>query len=150
MLPGLAHWCYRHRRFVVVAWIVALVAISILGKTAGGTLEKTFSLPGTESQRTFDVLGQDFQRKGDTGDLVFQVNGGGTVNDPAVRTAVSNTVNQLKQMHPQHVVSVTTPYDPGGAALHLAGRQDRLRRDPVRRAGERRARRSRDAHARRW
>jgi RND superfamily putative drug exporter len=115
MLPGLAAWCYRHRRFVVIAWIVALVGISVLGKVAGGTLEKTFSLPGTESQRTFDVLGQDFQRKGDTGDLVFRVHGNGTVNDPAVRTAVLNTVNELKQMHPQHVVSITTPYDPGGA-----------------------------------
>jgi RND superfamily putative drug exporter len=114
MLPGLAHWCYRHRRFVVIAWIVALVGISVLGKVAGGTLEKTFSLPGTESQRTFDVLGQDFQRKGDTGDLVFRVHGSGTVNDASVRAAVLNTVNGLKELQPHHIVSVTTPYDPGG------------------------------------
>src|SRR5215469_12472560 len=98
MLPGLAAWCYRHRKFVVIAWIVALVGISVLGKVAGGTLEKTFSLPGTESQRTFDVLGQDFQRKGDTGDLVFRVKGDSTVNDPEVRAAVLKTVNELKNM----------------------------------------------------
>src|SRR6516164_2957504 len=115
MLPGLAHWCYRHRRFVVIAWVVALVGVSVLGKVAGGTLEKTFSLPGTESQRTFDVLGQDFQRKGDTGDLVFRVRGSGTVNDASVRAAMLNTVNELKQLQPRHIVSVTTPYDPGGA-----------------------------------
>jgi len=115
MLARLAAWCYRRRRTVVVAWIVALIAISTIGKVAGGTLEKTFSLPGTESERTFDVLGKDFARKGDTGDLVFRVKSNSTVNDPAVRAAVLKTVAELKQLKPQHVVSITTPYDPGGA-----------------------------------
>src|SRR4051794_39961891 len=105
MLARLAAWCYRRRRTVLVLWVVALVGVSVLGKAAGGNLEKTFSLPGTESQRTFDVLSNDFARKGDTGQLVYRVKGSGTVNDPAVRAAVLNTVDQLKHQKPQHVLS---------------------------------------------
>ena len=86
MLRRVALWCYRRRRLVVGAWILALVGISVLVQTAGGNLLKTFSLPGTESQRAFDVLGREFQRKGDTGDLVFKVKGDGTVKSPAFST----------------------------------------------------------------
>ena len=64
MLRSLAAWCYRRRRLVVVAWIVALVGVSVLGQTVGGDLLKTFSLPGTESQRAFDVLEQQFAAQG--------------------------------------------------------------------------------------
>jgi uncharacterized membrane protein YdfJ with MMPL/SSD domain len=53
VLRHLAEFCYRRRRIVVVAWIVALVGVSVLGQTVGGDLLKTFSLPGTESQRAF-------------------------------------------------------------------------------------------------
>ena len=50
MLRRIATFSYRRRRFVVGAWILALIGISVLGQVAGGTLLKTFSLPGTESQ----------------------------------------------------------------------------------------------------
>ena len=60
MLRSLAAWCYRRRRLVVVTWIVALIGVSVLGQTVGGDLLKTFSLPGTESQATFDVLKRQF------------------------------------------------------------------------------------------
>ena len=58
MLRRVALGCYRRRRTVVAVWLVALIGISVLGQTAGGNLLKTFSLPGTESQRAFDVLGR--------------------------------------------------------------------------------------------
>src|SRR4029079_15034349 len=113
MLRRVAHWCYRRRRTVVAAWIVALIGISVLGQTAGGDLLKTFSLPGTESQRAFDELSRDFQRKGDTGDIVFKVKGSGTVEDPAVRAEIQPVFDKLARE--PHVVSVTTPYQPEGA-----------------------------------
>ena len=75
MLRRLAAWCYRRRRRVVVGWVVALIVISVLGQTVGGDLLKTFSLPGTESDRAFSVLKKEFARKGDTGNLVFRVRG---------------------------------------------------------------------------
>jgi RND superfamily putative drug exporter len=113
MLPSLASWCYRRRRLVLVAWLVALIGISILGQTVGGTLLKTFTLPGTESQRAFDVLGREFQRKGDTGDLVFKVNDGGDVTAVAVQREIDPVMAELRKQ--PHVVSVTSPFTPEGA-----------------------------------
>ena len=147
MLRRLASHCYRHRWRVLILWIVLLVGVNVLAKTAGGDLLKTFSLPGTESQRTFDVLKRDFGQQGDTGDLVFKARTG-TVESPAVREAITPVIETLRKS--PHVVSVTSPYDSAANAFLVSGdKQDRLRRDPVRRAVERRAGRSRDAHPQR-
>ncbi len=113
MLRRLAAWCYDHRRRVVVAWVVLLVGVNVLAQTVGGDLLKTFTLPGTESQRAFDVLGKDFGRRGDTGDLVFRVTGAGGVR--SARDAIEPVVDTVRRTGGKHVVSVTTPWDPQGA-----------------------------------
>jgi RND superfamily putative drug exporter len=98
---------------VVVGWVIALVVISVLGQTVGGDLLKTFSLPGTESDRAFSVLKREFSRKGDTGELVFRVKGPGDVNSPGVRNEIEPVFAKLR--NEPHVVSVTSPYDPAGS-----------------------------------
>jgi RND superfamily putative drug exporter len=114
MLPRLATWCYRRRRLVLVGWILAVVVVSVLGQTVGGDLLKTFNLPGTESQRAFDVLRNDFERKGDVGYLVFRAKDGGDAQSPETRAAVEHIVADLKKRAGTDVVSVTTPWDTGG------------------------------------
>src|SRR2546421_4951370 len=104
MLARLAAVCYRRRWRVVIAWVVALVGISVLSQTVGGDLLKTFSLPGTESQRAFDVLKQDFARKGDTGDVVVRVKGAGDIDAPEVRAQFERVVAVLRKE--PHVVSI--------------------------------------------
>jgi putative drug exporter of the RND superfamily len=116
MLPSLAAWCYRRRRWVVVAWIVLLVGVNVLAKTAGGDLLKSLSLPGTESQRTFDVMKKDFARPGDTGYLVFESNIAGGVQSPAMRDEIEQELAPALRKE-KHVVSVVTPYEKGGAAF---------------------------------
>jgi putative drug exporter of the RND superfamily len=113
MLRRLARACYTHRWRVLIAWVVVLVGVNVLAQTAGGTLLKTFSLPGSESQRTFDVLGRDFARKGDTGDVVFKVRGPGRVTDASVRSAIEPLFEELAKQ--PHVVSLSSPYDPANA-----------------------------------
>jgi putative drug exporter of the RND superfamily len=113
MLRRLAAWCYRRRRRVVVAWVIALIVISVLGQTVGGDLLKTFSLPGTESDRAFSVLKKEFSRKGDTGNLVFRVRGPGDVNSADVRSEIEPVFAKLR--NEPHVVSVTSPYEPAGS-----------------------------------
>src|SRR5207302_8473080 len=82
----------------------------------GGDLLKTFSLPGTESQRTFDVLKKDFARGGDTGYLVFKSNAPKGIRSPAVVDEIQNKlVPTLREQ--KHVASVVTPYDQGGAGF---------------------------------
>src|SRR5712671_2447266 len=106
MLPKLAAWCYRRRRLVVVAWIVVLVGVNVLAKTEGGDLLKSLSLPGTESQRTFDVLKADFARPGDTGYLVYKANGPGGVQASSVRDTIENQLAPALRKE-KHVASVT-------------------------------------------
>jgi RND superfamily putative drug exporter len=114
MLRSLAAFCYRRRRLVLGIWIVALVGVSILGKAEGGELAKTFNLPGSESQRAFDVLKQNFSG-GDQGQLVFRAKNGGSVRDPAVEGAVNNVIAQLEATPNNHLQQVISPFSPQGA-----------------------------------
>ena len=96
----------------MVAWILLLVGVNVAANVAGGDLLKTFSLPESDSQRAVTMLREGFDRKGDTGRLVFAV-GEGSVRDPAVRAAISPVVAELADQ--PHVVSIATPFEPGGA-----------------------------------
>ena len=87
-LIRLARFCYRRRRIVVIVWALLLVGLNVVAQTAGGDLLKSFSLPGSESQKTYDVLGKEFARTGDTGEIAFKGKGGKSVDDPAVRAAM--------------------------------------------------------------
>jgi RND superfamily putative drug exporter len=113
MLRRIAGFCYKHRWRVLIAWVIVLVGVNVLAQTEGGTLLKTFSLPGSESQRAFDVLNRDFARKGDTGDVVFKVRGDGSVRDARVRSEIAPLFATLAKQ--PHVVSLTSPYQPAGA-----------------------------------
>ncbi|MCU1388820.1 MAG: hypothetical protein JWL72_2158, partial [Ilumatobacteraceae bacterium] len=110
-LVRLARLCYRKRRIVVIGWVLLLVGLNIVAQTAGGDLLKSFSLPGSESQKTYDVLGKEFARTGDTGDIVFEAKGGKSVDDPDVRAAMESVFATFRTE--PHVVSVSSPYDTG-------------------------------------
>ncbi len=113
MLVNLATWCYRRRRLVVAGWILVLVGVNVVAQTAGGDLLKTFALPGSESQKTYDILGAQFAREGDTGNLVFRGDDGGVVTDPSVREAIEPVLEELREQ--PHVVAVASPYEPQNA-----------------------------------
>ena len=52
----LAAWCHDRRRTVIGLWTVAFVVLVALWATAAGQFANVFTLPGTESQRTYDLL----------------------------------------------------------------------------------------------
>jgi putative drug exporter of the RND superfamily len=97
---------------MVGIWVIGLVAIGVLGNVAGGDYASDFSLPGTESQRVFDLLEHRFPaRSGDTADVVFKANAG--VNDPAVKQRIETLLGKAKTL--PHVVAVTDPYASQGS-----------------------------------
>ena len=96
MLQRLAAWCYRRRRSVVVLWIVALVAMSIIGSNVGSTFSQGFSLTDTESARAAQLLETRFPaRAGDEGQIVFAHEGG--VQDAAVQR-INDYFNNLNSI----------------------------------------------------
>src|SRR4051794_28824123 len=89
----LAAWCHDRRRTVLGLWVAAFFIIAALWGTAAGQFANTFNLPGTESQRTYDLLKDKFpQQSGDSGSVVFAVKDGGVLdagNKPAIQKAIA-------------------------------------------------------------
>ena len=73
----LAAWCHDRRRTVIGLWVAAFVVFVGLWATAAGEFVNNFQLPGTESQRTYDLLTERFpEQSGDTANVVFAVKDG--------------------------------------------------------------------------
>ncbi len=108
-LERLTHWCYRRRWAVLVTWIVALVAMSVIGQAAKGAYDKSFSGQNTESQRAYDLLKERFPtQSGDTFDVVIHAPGG--VRTPAVQQQTAQLLQQLQAT--RHVTSARSPFAP--------------------------------------
>ena len=111
MLQRLAAWSYRHRRRVLVLWIVALVLVSAIGSSVGSTFTQGFALKGTESQQAADLLEARFPaRAGDEGQIVFARDGG--VEDPAVEARMEALFTDVAAV--PGVTAVVNPYDAEG------------------------------------
>ena len=94
-LGRLASWCFRRRRLVVALWIVALIAISVLSTVGGAESRDNFALPGTSSQRAYDLLGERFPK--DAGDSAQVVLKSATdVNDAASKAAFEGAKRLLR------------------------------------------------------
>src|SRR3954453_10677699 len=80
----LAAFCHDRRRTVIGLWIAAFVLSIALWGTAAGDYVNNFRLPGTESQRAYDLLKDKFpQQAGDTATVVFAVDQGRVLDNRA-------------------------------------------------------------------
>jgi len=119
-MRGLARWCIVHRRRVVVAWIAGAVLITVVSHAVGPSYVTSFGLPGTQSQQALDLLKHDFKaQSGDADAVVFHVSRG-TVESPAVRSAMTRLLGGLSAL--PHVAGVVSPYGPGGSVQVSANR----------------------------
>jgi RND superfamily putative drug exporter len=77
----LAAWCHDRRRTVLGLWAAAFVVSILLWGGAAGEYVNNFQLPGTESQRAYDLLKEKFpEQSGDTAQVVFAVDQGRVVD----------------------------------------------------------------------
>ena len=108
-MQSLARGCYRHRRIVLAAWVVALVALSMLANSAGGVFKVQFGLPGSESEHAFRILKeQGFQqRAGVQAKIVFTARDG--VDTPAVQSAMQGLFADIEQQ--VSGTQIVSPYD---------------------------------------
>jgi putative drug exporter of the RND superfamily len=86
-MKALAHWCVRHRRLVVLFWLVALIGTSVISQTVGTAYSNSFTLPHTESTQALTLL-QDAAPNvaGDREQIVFHTTDGAKVTDPTQKT----------------------------------------------------------------
>ncbi len=121
ILARAATWTMRHRRITLVAWIVALVGVSIAANAIGTRQATNFTLPGTESQRAVDLLQSKFPAQaGDQDEIVFRAPNG-PIDTPAQRARIQPMLRQVAGQ--PHVSGVVSPFSREGSdAISKDGR----------------------------
>lgn len=111
-LYRLGHASVRHRWRVVLVWIGVLVAVGASSAAWGGSTTDQLSMPGTESQRAFDLLSSRFPaQSGSEARVVFAAPEGMRLDDPAARAAIAVTVASMGQA--PGVVGASDPFEAG-------------------------------------
>ncbi|MFD7917725.1 MMPL family transporter [Streptomyces sp. NPDC059740] len=109
-LSRLGRFSFRRRWPVALLWVVLLVGAAVLAGKAPPAPPNDFSMPGTEAQQAYDLLGRSFPElnaDGATARVVFRAEDG-KVTDSATKKAVQETVRKLGN-DPQ-VSRVVDPY----------------------------------------
>jgi putative drug exporter of the RND superfamily len=114
----LAHWSTTHRKYVLLGWIVLLVAVNASAQSAGTAYSNNFTLPNSDAQRAANLLQKSFPAQaGDRDTIVYEVSTG-TVLDPAVRARMSATFAEVARL--PHVTSVISPYAGASAGKSIS------------------------------
>jgi putative drug exporter of the RND superfamily len=103
---------FRRRRLFALSWVVLLILAVVGASSASTPKEPGFAMPGTESQRAFDLLEQRFPGGGADGAssrVVFKAPDGRKLTAGPLKTEVGEAVESLKKISSQ-VASVTDPY----------------------------------------
>ncbi|CAL9537570.1 MMPL family transporter [Streptomyces sp. Tu 3180] len=116
-LYRLGRFAFRRRHLVALFWValLALAGAGAAGAPAAGTT--SFSIPGTEAQKAFDLLEERFpgsSADGATARVVFKAPAGEKMTDAGNKATVRKTVQELSDG--SEVARVTDPYQGGGVS----------------------------------
>ncbi|MFD5495205.1 MMPL family transporter [Streptomyces sp. NPDC127091] len=114
-LYRLGRFAFRRRHFTALFWValLALAGVGAAGAPAAGNT--SFSIPGTEAQKAFDVLEERFpgtSADGATARVVFKAPAGEKMTDAGNKATVEKTVKELSG--DSQVAFVADPYQGGG------------------------------------
>jgi RND superfamily putative drug exporter len=113
ILYRLGHLAVRRRRAVLAFWLALLVGVAAMAMTLGGETSDTLELPGTESQRAFDLLDERFPEQGGSSTrVVIAVPDGTSLTDPSVQEVVDATFAEIAAVEG---VSAASPPEESGA-----------------------------------
>jgi putative drug exporter of the RND superfamily len=112
-MRGLARFCFAYRRWVVLAWLVALIGMIAIESGAGTAYKDNFNLKGTQSFDAVTLLQRNAPKaSGDRDQIVIGVKNG-KVTDPAVQAQAESLLAKVSAL--PHVSAVTSPYGATGA-----------------------------------
>ncbi|MDT0610024.1 MMPL family transporter [Streptomyces lancefieldiae] len=110
-LYKLGRLAFRRRHFVALIWVALLTLAGVGAASAPPAGTTSFSIPGTEAQKAFDLLEQRFPGQsadGATARVVFKAPSGEKMTDADNKAAVEKTVGELADG--SEVASVADPY----------------------------------------
>ncbi|MFD7935233.1 MMPL family transporter [Streptomyces sp. NPDC059755] len=116
-LYKLGRLAFRRRHFVALIWVALLTLAGVGAASAPAAGTTSFSIPGVEAQKAFDLLEQRFpgaSADGGTGRIVFKAPEGQKMTDAANKATVEKTVATLGDG--SEVVSVTDPFTTGAVS----------------------------------
>ncbi|WP_060881805.1 MMPL family transporter [Streptomyces scabiei] len=110
-LYRLGRFAFRRRHVTVLIWVALLTLAGVGAASAPAAGSTSFSIPGTEAQKAFDLLEQRYpgmSADGATARVVFKAPEGEKMTDAANKAAVEKTVAELGDG--SEVVSVSDPF----------------------------------------
>jgi RND superfamily putative drug exporter len=110
-MAGLTGWCFRHRKLVAATWLVALLLVAGIAKSAGSRFSVNFSFPSTDSSQALSVVQANFpSQSGDSDQIVVQARTG-TLASPRAAAAIQAMLTRVGRL--PFVTSVASPYSSG-------------------------------------
>ncbi|MFJ2766404.1 MMPL family transporter [Streptomyces sp. NPDC087300] len=110
-LYKLGRLAFRRRRYVALLWIALLVGASVAASAAPTPPSDTFSMPGTESQKAFDVLEKRFPEasaEGASARVVIRAPEGEKITSAKPKAEVEKMIAAIGKG--SQVASVADPY----------------------------------------
>ncbi|MFD6495664.1 MMPL family transporter [Streptomyces sp. NPDC060188] len=110
-LYRLGQTAYRKRRWVLLLWVAVVAAVGFKGLTAASGSDDASSMPGIESQKAFDLIGERFPgtaADGASERIVFVAPDGQRVTAADNREAIEKTVAEAA--HGSEVASAVNPF----------------------------------------
>ncbi|MFC8124581.1 MMPL family transporter [Streptomyces sp. NPDC057302] len=98
-LYKLGRLAFRRRHFVALIWVALLTLAGVGAASAPTAASSSFSIPGTEAQKAFDLLDErvpEAKADGASARVVFKAPDGEKVTDPANKAEIQKTVTALK------------------------------------------------------
>ncbi|MEL3947165.1 MMPL family transporter [Streptomyces sp. LNU-CPARS28] len=111
-LYKLGRLSFRRRHFVALIWVALLTLAGVGAASAPTAASSSFSIPGTEAQKAFDLLDErapEASADGASARVVFKAPAGEKVTDPANKAEILKTVSALKSGSDQ-VASAADPF----------------------------------------
>jgi len=95
----------RHPYRVLACWLLAVIALALADRTAGGVFSDNVDLPGTQSHAGATLLKASDPRASGSGKVVFHLAGGSV---QAHSSPIESAIQQLDRL--PHVLSASDPF----------------------------------------
>lgn len=99
-----------HPKRLLLIFFILMALFMAFATTFRGQFADSFSLPGAESQRAYDLLAERFPgASGSSAQIVFQTQDGASFDDPAVQQQMQSLFDEISGL--PHVASIVSPLD---------------------------------------